>query len=471
MNAMKAGFASACITPIPGKDIPGLFEQRLAVGTHDDLFVRAAVLDDGQTVAFVQVDAIVVPEQVVTRARIEAQRLCGIPAAHCFIAATHTHSGGPLFGGFLSEPDEEYMDFVAGQIGAAISEAFRVRRPALTGWSDAAAPGVAFNRRFLMKDGLQRTHPGKMNPDIIEAAGPEDPTVTVLSFCDPRTFAPSGCIVHFACHGTHMNGLLYSADYVKWVVDTLCAAYGPGFGVVFLNSACGDVTQVDNRNPRPLELGPYWAGRTGRSVGGAAIQAVARTDYVLNASLDCESTKVRAGIRPVSADALREASKLLRKQAPTAENVETIYANELIKVDALRKECAHRNLEIMGVRIGNGMFWGVPAEFFQAFAMDVAAASPFDHTCCVELANGYYGYVCAESAFAGGGYETRTARSSFLEEKTGAKVVRAAKSLCLRLHGNAHRELGSLRHAWPEYKDDSALDGINQLGPKVRKRR
>ncbi len=470
MNAMKAGFASACITPMPGRDIPGLFERRLAAGTHDDLYVRAAVVDGGQPVALVQVDAIVVPELVVARARREAERLCGIPAAHCFIAATHTHSGGPLFGGFLSEPDGDYMEFVAGQIAAAISEAFRTRRPALPGWRDAAAPGVAFNRRFLMKNGLQRTHPGKMNPDIVAPAGPEDPTVTVLSFCDPRTFAPLGCIVNFACHATHMNGLLYSADYVRWVVDTLRAAYGPGFGVVFLNGACGDVTQADNRSPRPFEFGPYWAERTGRSVGGAAIQAVARTDYNLNTALACESVKVRAGIRAVSADALREARQLLRKHELCAENVETIYANELIKVHALREQCVHRKLEVMGVRVGDGMFWGVPAEFFQAFALDVAAASPFGHTCCVELANGYNGYVCAESAFAGGGYEVRTARSSYLEEKAGAKIVRAAKALCLRMHDNARRELASLRRTWPEYKDDSALDGINQIGRKTRKR-
>jgi hypothetical protein len=470
MNAMKAGFASACITPIPGMEIPGLFERRLAAGTHDDLHVRAAVLDAGETVALVQVDAIVVPEKVVAKARKEAHKHCGIPASHCFIAATHTHSGGPLFGSFLSEPDEEYMEFVAGRIAAAISEAFHAMRPVLAGWNDATAPGVAFNRRFLMKDGLQRTHPGKMNPDVVAPVGPEDPTVTVLSFCDPKTFAPQGCIVHFACHGTHMNGLLYSADYVKWVVDTLRAVYGPELGVAFLNGACGDVTQVDNRNPRPMEFGPYWAERTGRSVGGAAIQAIARTDYVRNASIDCACVKVRAGIRAVAAEALRDAVRLLRKQPPTAENVETIYANESLKVHASREQCAHRSLEIMGVRVGNGMLWGVPAEFFQAFGLEVAASSPFGHTCCVELANGYNGYVCAESAFAGGGYETRTARSSFLEEKTGEKVVRAARLLCLRLHEKARCELGSLRHVWPEYRDDSALDGINQIGRKTRKK-
>jgi len=470
MSAMQAGFASVCITPIPGKDIPGLFESRSAAGTHDNLFVRAVALENHQRIALVQVDAIVVPESVVVKARKKAQRLCGISPENCLIAATHTHSGGPLFGGFLSEPDEEYMEFVSSQIAGAISEAFRLLRPALAGWNSAAAPGVAFNRRFVMKDGSQRTHPGKMNPETVDPAGPEDPTVTLLTFSDPQTFVPFGCIVNFACHATHMNGLLYSADYVKWVVDTLQAVYGSDFGVVFLNGACGDVTQVDNRNSRPMEFGPYWAERTGRTVGGAAVQAVARTDYLDNVSMDCASVKIKASIRAIPVETLRKARRLLRQERPNALNIETIYAHESVLVDALRRERDHRILEIMGVRIAEGIFWGVPAEFFQSFALQVASTSPFPHTCCVELANGYNGYVCVESAFSGGGYEVRTARSSFLEEKAGGKIVRAAQSLCRKLYCTLEEDGGVTQRVFPKFEDDSALDGIKQFGRTVRKR-
>ncbi|HOH31544.1 MAG TPA: hypothetical protein PLC40_17845, partial [Candidatus Hydrogenedentes bacterium] len=138
-------------------------------------------------------------------------------------------------------------------------------------------------------------------------------------------------------------------------------------------------------------------------------------------------------------------------------------------VDALAKKQPYRRLEIMGVRVGDGLFWGVPAEFFQAFARNVADTSQFSYTCCAELANGYNGYICAEAAFAGGGYEIRTARSSFLEEKAGSNVVRAATSLCRKMHDAADREMASLQPVWPQYRDDSVLDGINQLGGKKRK--
>ena len=466
---LKAGFAHRCITPEIGREIPGLFEQRLALGVADDLFVRAVVVDDGTCcAALVQTDAIALPEVLVREARERAHQLCGIEPRQCLIAATHTHSGGPVFGGFLSEPDPAYVSFVAAQTASAIAEAYRRRQDVLVGIDTVAAADFAFNRRFRMENGPEMTHPGKGNPGIVEPAGPEDPTVTVVGFRDPGTHRPVGGVVHFACHATHMNGLLYSADYPRWVVDTLQAVYGKDFGVVYLNGACGDVTQVDNRGARPLELGPYWCERTGRGVSGAALVALARMDSHKAAAVACDSMFVRAGIRGSTPAARKAARALLKKKAVTAEDVETIYARELLEVEKMRKAAPSRRLEIMGVRIADVLFWGVPAEFFQAYAAEVSTKSPFRHTCCVELANGYQGYICTEGAFPDGGYETRTARSSFLEPKAGAKVSTAAQRLARRMFEAGAKDIAKLpsRRVWPRFADAQALDGINQIKKK-----
>ena len=462
---LKAGFASRCVTPSPVEEIPGLFERRVALGTHDDLFVHAAVVDDGRTcAAIVQVDAIKVSRELVTNARREAQRLCGISPRNCLIAATHTHSGGPVFAGFLGSPCPAYEDFVTKQIAAAIAEASRRQRTVLAGAQAAPAEGVAFNRRFHMRDGTQTTHPGKGNPEILEAAGPASPAVTVAGFCVPKTFKPAGCIVHFACHATHMNGLLYSADYPRWIEQTLQAVHGPDFGVVFLNGACGDVTQVDNQSLRPQEFGPYWCERTGRAVGGAAIQALACTDYRRRATVDVAAASLRAAIRPSTAEQRGKARALLAKKAVTAKDVETIYAQELLEVEKMRRRQPKHSLEIMGLRIADALFWTVPGELFQSLAHEVRQASPFPHTCCVELANGYRGYICTKEAFSGGGYEIRTARSSYLEEDAGSMIVRKAKTLAKRMYRSAEAELkqAARRRIWPAYTDPSALDGIQQ---------
>lgn len=461
---LQAGFSSTCITPPPGLEIPGLFEQRIAQGTHDDLFARAVVVDDGtRCVTMVQTDTIKVSEELVAQARKQAQRLCGIPGKHCFISATHTHSGGPVLGGFSSRPNEDYVDFLAHQIAAAIVDAHRRLRPALAGTGASLAEGVAFNRRFVMKDGTQMTHPGKMNPDIVRPAGPADPTTTVLAFADPASLQPVGCVVNFACHATHMNGYHYSADYPKYLVDTLRAVYGPEFGVVFLNGACGDVTQVDNQSPRPGEFGLYWCERTGRTVGAAALQALARMDYRKRATVDCRAAKVRAAIRKSTVDERRAARALLAKRPVTSEDIETVYASELLKVETMRRKAPERRLEVMAVRVADAWFWGVPGEFFQAFALEMRDQSPFPHTCCVELANGYNGYICTPEAF-GGGYEPRTARSSFLVPEAGGHIVRAANRLATRMFADAKKEIAGLpkHRVWPT-ADDSPLDGIRRL--------
>ncbi|MBI4558339.1 MAG: neutral/alkaline non-lysosomal ceramidase N-terminal domain-containing protein [Candidatus Hydrogenedentes bacterium] len=433
-RALRVGFAVRCITPPVGKEIPGLLERRFATGTNDDLFARAVVLSDGpRRVALVQVDSLVVPTSVVAAARKAARHHCGVCGQNCLIAATHTHSGGPIFDGFLSEHDPDYESFLASQIALAISEADADSRPAQAGIATSRAEGVAFNRRFIMKDGSQRTHPGKLHPDIVRSAGPADPTVTVVGFRDPQCNEPFGCIVNFACHATHMNGLRYSADYPRWIVDTLQRVHGPDFGVVFLNGACADVTQVDNLSDRPVELGPYWCARTGRAAGAAALQALAVMPYRKKTALGSTSANVMVGVRRNSAAAIAEARRIVAKNTADSPNPETIFARELLHVERFRKTAPKVNLEIQTLHIGDALFWSVPGELFQALALEVRDLSPFPYTCCVELANGYAGYICTRDAYSGGGYEVRPARSSFLAEDTGKRMVKAARTLIKKL--------------------------------------
>ncbi|MGI6458735.1 MAG: hypothetical protein ACOX5J_01345 [Candidatus Hydrogenedentales bacterium] len=466
---MKAGFASRCITPLLGKEIPGLFEQRFAQGIHDDLFVRAAVIDDGEKcIALVQCDAIKISAAMTARARKAAESLCGIPGRYCFLSATHTHSGGPVFGSFLSEADAAYQEFIADQAAHAIAEAHRLRQAVVAGTGASLAEGVAFNRRFIMKDGSQLTHPGKMNPDIERPAGPADPTVTVVAFRPDGEAEPIGAIVHFACHATHMNGLLYSADYPKYIVDTLRAVYGENFGVVYLNGACGDVTQVDNQSPRPAEFGEYWCKRTGRAVGAAALQALARMDYFSQASVDASSRSLLAPIRVATPQQVRAARERLRTHALDPQDIETIYAHCLLRVEKMRKARPKERLEILGLRIADACFWGVPGEFFQEFAMNVRKTSEFPHICCVELANGYFGYICTEEAFAGGGYEIRTAPSSYLVEDTGRRIQKTGERVVADLWQAARTELARLPQMrfWDSHDPDDALGAIHKIKEK-----
>ena len=56
------------------------------------------------------------------------------------------------------------------QLIEAICAADACRAEARCGVGKGIADSVAFNRRFRMKSGLSATHPGQLNPDIVEPA-------------------------------------------------------------------------------------------------------------------------------------------------------------------------------------------------------------------------------------------------------------------------------------------------------------
>jgi hypothetical protein len=116
---------------------------------------------------------------------------------------------------------------------------------------------VVFNRRFKLKSGKSATHPGKGNAEIIMPAGPVDPELGVIAAWN-KNGKLIGCIVNYACHATcHDDGV--SADWIYYMEKVIQGAMGKNCNVVFLNGACGDVTQVDNQSLSPNEFGEKWS--------------------------------------------------------------------------------------------------------------------------------------------------------------------------------------------------------------------
>lgn len=170
------------ITPPVGTPLDG-YGARVggAVGVHDDLHVRALVVDDAATrAAVVGCDLIGVDRRLVSAMRAHAEQATGIPAAHIMVAATHTHAGPAGLRRDLDEPLTEIMSRTIA--GAAIAAARDLRRTVLKA-SRGSVDSVSQNRR---------------HPD-----GPADDALRVLLFDspDPRD-GPIASIVNFACHAT-----------------------------------------------------------------------------------------------------------------------------------------------------------------------------------------------------------------------------------------------------------------------------
>ncbi len=429
---LRAGFARTDVTPAVGSEIPGGFDKNLSTGVHDPLWVEAAYFANGTVeLAVVGVDLIMLPREVIEEARQQAEKRCGIPGGNILIAASHTHNGGPVVDCFGSDSDPAYCAMAAERIADAVvrahDNAVEARVSAGVGHEDSAG----FNRRFKMKDGSVKTHPGKMNPDIVEPAGPIDPDVGVIAV-ENTEGKLLGCIVNFALHGTTLGGSLISADWPYYLRQTIRGGIGADIGVVFLNGACGDVTQVDNRSPRPSEFGEAWSRRVGMTVGAEALKVLARAEFTADATLQVASETLDLPIRDLAATD----EELVSREAPKiglGSSGRDVYLREAALVRAMKAKSPTFGVEVQAMRIGGAAIASNPTEYFCALGLSIKHGSPLQPTFVVELANGYAGYSPTAEAFQGGGYETRTARSSFLAPGAGETIAECAVRLLQRL--------------------------------------
>jgi hypothetical protein len=418
-RAMRVGFAQVDITPAIDPNAAEGFMRRKMVGVHDPLLAVACVLGEGeQRVAIVGIDCGVVLRSMTDSARAMIASSTGIKPERVMIAASHTHQGGRVLTLFDHVGDEKYAAFVAEGIAKAVIDAAKNQTDASVGHATGQVEGIHFNRRFKMRDGSEATHPGKLHPDIISPAGPVDPDVGIL-LARSLSGEPVGAIVHFGCHSTVTEGGdEYSADYAHYIRKHLCAHLGREVPVAFLLGACGDITQVNNLS-EAKESGHEHADMMGRKLADDAYGAIEHAKFestpALNATIEPTPIRVRS-----EAEADREVPTI---GLSSADPWPRIYAQEKLHVDALRKSQPIINCEIQAIRIGDLGIVSSGTELFCQPSLDIKRASPFTRTWVVTLASEYLGYVPTGTAFYAGGYEPRTARSSFLAPDAAQKLV------------------------------------------------
>ena len=242
-------------------------------------------------------------------------------------------------------------------------------------------------------------------------------------------------MVNFACHATTSPGGI-SANYVYYLEQTIRGVFGPKTVVVFLAGACGDVTQVDNRNPidpaRSRTLGPTGrrkrGGRGGEGPGGDATGRAG--------AARCEE---RGPGNPAAAAHSRSACgsawSWCKRTPSEVEPTEWLFAKEIVLLDAILAKRPTADVEVQAMQIGPAVLVANPSEFFCQLGLDIKSKSRFPFTFPVTLANGCVGYVPTAEAFGehGGGYETRLTSYSNLEVMAGPRIVDAALELLGRM--------------------------------------
>lgn len=451
---MKAGFAEKDITP----DLPGDRPHKTGKGNrnpvHDPLKVRAAVFDDGATrVALVGCDAESMLRGVVLAARRRIEDVCGIAPGNVLISASHAHSAPfktiaePGLFDDASEfvqrlaydgyscPSGEYVQFVARQIAAAVAAADRDKVEASCCVGSGREDSVTFNRRFRMKNGQTWTHPGKNHPDILEPAGGIDPEVGVIGAWDADDVF-KGCVVNFGCHGTTGLGKgSLSADWVYYLEKTVRGAMGQEAVVVFLNGACGDVTQIDNQSDERLEVGDWASRRVGQCVGAEALKVLAKAPRGALVPLAASSDVLHISRLHPSPERVQRCLEIVRNPPAEASEWQVYHARKVVLLDALVHSQPEADVEVQAIQVGPAVFAANPAEFFVKSANAVKAASAFPFTYIVELANGCVGYTPPAEEFlpSGGGMETWLIDYRNLVPAAEEMIVRTSQKLIAQL--------------------------------------
>jgi len=433
MANLRLGTATSDITPPLGVGIPGSFEARWAADIHDPLFAKAMVFEaGGQHAALVVCDVICLLEQDTKRAKRRAQELTDIPADNIMISATHTHYGPATVTIFNTERDEDYCDWMAGQIADAVRRAQLSLRSVVMGYSRVAIPEEVHNRRWYMKDGSVVTNPGYLNPDRVRPAGPTDPELSLLAFMTPQG-QPASALMNYALHyvgGPYPNTI--TADYFGFATAALSGMLGTDFLAILANGVCGDINNCNFDKPEPEYPDPFYQSRrVGNVVATEAFKAWQQIDQWANdIPVDVANEYPIFRRRQLSLEQKQQMTKLL-SESPQPDNSQWVYANEHRR---LAQEPTQRPAHIQVLRLGDVAVVGLPGEMFVEIGLAIKRQSPFPCTMVVELANDWLGYIPTDQALDEGGYETVLATSAKAAPGTAAQWIQTAVGLLHELH-------------------------------------
>lgn len=438
---LRAGAATANVTPALGITINGGVGPGTAQYIHDDLFARALVLDDGTTrLAFVVVDTCLVDRPVFDEAKRLVQRHTGIPSERVMMSAAHTHSAGAVCGAHLSEADEPYRRWLPGRLADTVRCATSNLASAQLAWGSGTVPQHVFCRRLKLKPGMVYTNQlgftsdlAKMNwdsphPADGEPAGPTDPEVFVVSVqqADGR---PLALLANYSLHYVGDVGPGHiSADYFGVFADRIQQLLGadrqdPPFVGILCNGTSGDINNV-NPQTGGKSPAPYARIRqVAQDVAQEVLRVVSRLDYRRDVRLTAAVSELAVATRRPTASEVEQARAVVAGRP--IDQLHTWTENFAREQLILADYPPAVSLPLQVFRIGDLAIAAWPGEIFAVTGLDLKRRSPVKPLFNIGLANGWYGYIPPPEQFKLGAYETWRMRTSFLETDATTKLTDA----------------------------------------------
>jgi len=491
--SLRIGWSKIDITPpLLPVSIAGQFHSRISEGVDDPLEATVSVLDSGNDhVVFVACDLVAISDRVRDTVRDEIRALPNGPnPAKIIFNATHTHAGPETRLDVLREfigsghgvelevrPAAEYVQFLIGQLIAAVGEAWESRTSGSVAYGlDYAV--IARNRRWVDADGKSMMY--RLNQRTAERfrhiEGYEDHSLNLLATYHPDGRL-SGLIVNIPSPSQHCErAFRLSADFWKETRDELRRRLGADLFILPQCSAAGDLTQrvifENAANSRMLELRKHdhrqeiairiadavdrilpWI-KQARVDNPELIHETETLDLPLNALTEKDAQEAQSEIDQL--DTQYQAEKAKIEANPALRETPRWYVpvtrafrkmrwhHGVIRRWEDQKTRPTKSIEAHFVRLGEVAFATNPFEYYLDFGIQIKVRSPATQTFLVQLA-GEGSYLPSPRSVVGGGYGSVAASNAVGPE--GGQVL-------------AEQTVQKLRKLFPP----SESDQVNNLG-------
>lgn len=379
---LRAGAARIVITPAPDAALPMSGYSGRKTGftrIHDDLHVRAIVVDDGTNQAAIVACEVIGISSVLWEKIVErVARETAIPRDNIILAAVHTHSAPAI--GTYAEPVEgdaarkraEYVQKFEDAIVSAVQQAKGSLQPARVGFGTGKA-NVNMNRRARNADG------GWMlgnNPD-----GVSDKTVAVIKF-ETMSGQPLAILSNYGVHGTVLGtaNMQISSDLPGAAARVVEKHYGDAIVSPWTSGAAGDQDPIYRVGTDFTEVAAL-----GQILGEEIIR-------VADSITTSPSARIRGMQKVVTCPGKRTVQSPGRNREYKIEDADPVPIRLSLLV-------------IKDIAIA-----GVSGEVLTNINLRLKRESPFNRTVMVTHANGSSGYLPDDAAYDQVSYEITATR-------------------------------------------------------------
>ena len=398
---LESAFTKTTITPQPaqGHELAGYITRReKSRGVHDDIELRALLIEDESAVLLVNLDLLGVDTHIKETIQRVAEKTIG--NVNVIVTATHTHSApATLFTNLLLTFGDnvfrkDYFDYFVEQTEKTFSNIANNLEPTET---------------YIYKTKIRDIATDRNDP-----RNPIDNEALLLIFASKGE--AKGFLVNYAVHPTVLgpDNLLITKDLIEYILKGLYSVLKTNIGL-FLNGAAGNISTRFTRRAQTFSE----AERIGNEFARQVLASKFRLHNVEN--LRIVSKEITVSFKEYTEEEIRKLSMPTwkngtRRSESLREGIEAL--NKLYPIISKKRYTA--KTEIIGLNLGDLKMIFVPFELHSDISLSLKKLVEPQYLALVGYTNEYFGYLLMKEAEPG--YENIM---QFVDEKTRQQVFSA----------------------------------------------